>query len=91
MALEITELKTFYQNKIHEIQRSQEDNIKKLSDRLKYYESRYPEDEFMVSSFLLYNFYNHRYTIFQDGMFCLKTAAVFIFYLFIFNKKKLIS
>lgn len=49
MALEITELKTFYQNKIHEIQRSQDENIKKLSDRLKYYESRYPEDEFMVS------------------------------------------
>ncbi|XP_058985222.1 golgin subfamily A member 4 isoform X7 [Musca domestica] len=49
LALEITELKTFYQNKIHEIQRSQEDNIKKLSDRLKYYESRYPEDEFMAS------------------------------------------
>uniref|UniRef100_A0A1I8MQQ6 Pericentrin/AKAP-450 centrosomal targeting domain-containing protein n=1 Tax=Musca domestica TaxID=7370 RepID=A0A1I8MQQ6_MUSDO len=48
LALEITELKTFYQNKIHEIQRSQEDNIKKLSDRLKYYESRYPEDEFMT-------------------------------------------
>ncbi|XP_046808677.1 golgin subfamily B member 1 isoform X9 [Lucilia cuprina] len=48
LALEITELKTFYQNKIHEIQRSQEENIKKLSDRLKYYESRYPEDEFMT-------------------------------------------
>ncbi|XP_059216942.1 pericentrin isoform X3 [Stomoxys calcitrans] len=50
LALEITELKTFYQNKIHEIQRSQEENIKKLSDRLKYYETRYPEDEFMQSS-----------------------------------------
>ncbi|XP_046808670.1 golgin subfamily B member 1 isoform X2 [Lucilia cuprina] len=50
LALEITELKTFYQNKIHEIQRSQEENIKKLSDRLKYYESRYPEDEFMSST-----------------------------------------
>ncbi|XP_059216948.1 golgin subfamily A member 4 isoform X9 [Stomoxys calcitrans] len=48
LALEITELKTFYQNKIHEIQRSQEENIKKLSDRLKYYETRYPEDEFMT-------------------------------------------
>ncbi|XP_073837296.1 pericentrin-like protein isoform X15 [Musca autumnalis] len=48
LALEITELKTFYQNKIHEIQRSQEDNIKKLNDRLKYYESRYPEDEFVT-------------------------------------------
>ncbi|XP_061388660.1 A-kinase anchor protein 9, partial [Musca vetustissima] len=48
LALEITELKTFYQNKIHEIQRSQEENIKKLSDRLKYYESRYPEDEFVT-------------------------------------------
>ncbi|XP_073837284.1 pericentrin-like protein isoform X4 [Musca autumnalis] len=50
LALEITELKTFYQNKIHEIQRSQEDNIKKLNDRLKYYESRYPEDEFVTSN-----------------------------------------
>ncbi|XP_065360074.1 thyroid receptor-interacting protein 11 isoform X6 [Calliphora vicina] len=48
LALEITELKTFYQNKIHEIQRSQDDHIKKLSDRLKYYESRYPEDEFVT-------------------------------------------
>ncbi|XP_075162391.1 pericentrin-like protein isoform X3 [Haematobia irritans] len=47
LALEITELKRFYQNKIHEIQRSQEDNFKKLSDKVKYYESRYPEDEFM--------------------------------------------
>ncbi|XP_061394328.1 myosin-2 heavy chain-like, partial [Musca vetustissima] len=50
LALEITELKTFYQNKIHEIQRSQEENIKKLSDRLKYYESRYPEDEFVATN-----------------------------------------
>ncbi|XP_065360071.1 A-kinase anchor protein 9 isoform X3 [Calliphora vicina] len=50
LALEITELKTFYQNKIHEIQRSQDDHIKKLSDRLKYYESRYPEDEFVSST-----------------------------------------
>ncbi|XP_075162394.1 pericentrin-like protein isoform X6 [Haematobia irritans] len=48
LALEITELKRFYQNKIHEIQRSQEDNFKKLSDKVKYYESRYPEDEFMT-------------------------------------------
>ncbi|KAM7357976.1 pericentrin-like protein isoform 3-T3 [Cochliomyia hominivorax] len=50
LALEITELKTFYQNKIHEIQRSQDESIKKLSDRLKYYETRYPEDEFMSST-----------------------------------------
>ena len=51
MALEITELKTFYQNKIHEIQRFQDDNIRKLNERLKYYESRYPEDDFLVSFF----------------------------------------
>uniref|UniRef100_A0A1A9WE88 Pericentrin/AKAP-450 centrosomal targeting domain-containing protein n=1 Tax=Glossina brevipalpis TaxID=37001 RepID=A0A1A9WE88_9MUSC len=49
LALEITELKTFYQSKIREIQHTQEENLKKLIDKLKYYESRYPEDDFMRS------------------------------------------
>uniref|UniRef100_A0A1A9US20 Uncharacterized protein n=1 Tax=Glossina austeni TaxID=7395 RepID=A0A1A9US20_GLOAU len=49
LALEITELKAFYQSKIREIRRTHEENLKKLIDKLKYYESRYPEDDFMVS------------------------------------------
>uniref|UniRef100_A0A1B0GCZ9 Pericentrin/AKAP-450 centrosomal targeting domain-containing protein n=1 Tax=Glossina morsitans morsitans TaxID=37546 RepID=A0A1B0GCZ9_GLOMM len=49
LALEITDLKAFYQNKIREIRRTHEENLKKLIDKLKYYESRYPEDDFMRS------------------------------------------
>uniref|UniRef100_A0A1B0AJB8 Pericentrin n=1 Tax=Glossina pallidipes TaxID=7398 RepID=A0A1B0AJB8_GLOPL len=49
LALEITDLKAFYQHKIREIRRTHEENLKKLIDKLKYYESRYPEDDFMVS------------------------------------------
>ncbi|KAL9904593.1 pericentrin-like protein isoform 2-T2 [Glossina fuscipes fuscipes] len=49
LALEITDLKVFYQSEIGEIRRAHEENLKKLIDKLKYYESRYPEDDFMRS------------------------------------------
>ncbi|XP_037934627.1 golgin subfamily A member 4 isoform X5 [Teleopsis dalmanni] len=48
LSAEINELKSFYQNKIHEIQRHQADNIRQMKERIKYYESRYPEDDFMT-------------------------------------------
>ncbi|XP_037890301.1 protein MLP1 isoform X5 [Glossina fuscipes] len=48
LALEITDLKVFYQSEIGEIRRAHEENLKKLIDKLKYYESRYPEDDFMT-------------------------------------------
>ncbi|XP_053954603.1 pericentrin isoform X4 [Anastrepha ludens] len=46
-SVEATELKAFYQQKVHEIQRTHEDQLRKVTEKLKYYESRYPEDEFM--------------------------------------------
>ncbi|XP_037934625.1 golgin subfamily A member 4 isoform X3 [Teleopsis dalmanni] len=50
LSAEINELKSFYQNKIHEIQRHQADNIRQMKERIKYYESRYPEDDFMSTT-----------------------------------------
>ncbi|XP_036325594.1 golgin subfamily A member 4 isoform X3 [Rhagoletis pomonella] len=46
-SVEITELKAFYQQKLQELQRTHEDQLRKVTDKLKYYESRYPDDEFM--------------------------------------------
>ncbi|XP_055905923.1 A-kinase anchor protein 9 isoform X3 [Eupeodes corollae] len=44
----IDELKTFYQAKINEINKSHEDTIRKLNEKLKHYESKFPsEDDFM--------------------------------------------
>ncbi|XP_055905928.1 nucleoprotein TPR isoform X7 [Eupeodes corollae] len=45
----IDELKTFYQAKINEINKSHEDTIRKLNEKLKHYESKFPsEDDFMA-------------------------------------------
>nr|XP_036226737.1 golgin subfamily A member 4 isoform X3 [Bactrocera oleae] len=44
---EITELKAFYHQKLQEIQRINEEQLRILTEKLKYYESRYPDDEFL--------------------------------------------
>ncbi|XP_067648433.1 227 kDa spindle- and centromere-associated protein isoform X9 [Eurosta solidaginis] len=45
---EIAELKTFYQQKLHEFQRTYDEKLRKVTEKLKYYENRYPDDEFMT-------------------------------------------
>lgn len=44
-SVEIAELKTFYQQKL----RAHDEQLRNVMEKLKYYESRYPEDDFMVS------------------------------------------
>ncbi|XP_067648426.1 centrosome-associated protein CEP250 isoform X3 [Eurosta solidaginis] len=47
---EIAELKTFYQQKLHEFQRTYDEKLRKVTEKLKYYENRYPDDEFMSAN-----------------------------------------
>ncbi|XP_039965482.1 pericentrin isoform X3 [Bactrocera tryoni] len=44
---EILELKDFYQQKLQEIQLKNEEQVRILTEKLKYYEGRYPDDEFL--------------------------------------------
>ncbi|XP_055853886.1 pericentrin isoform X5 [Episyrphus balteatus] len=45
----IEEIKSFYQTKINEINKTHEDTIRKLNEKLKHYESKFPsEDDFMA-------------------------------------------
>ncbi|XP_011188348.1 A-kinase anchor protein 9 isoform X3 [Zeugodacus cucurbitae] len=46
-AKEITELKAFYQQKLQDLQRTNEEQLRNLTEKLKYYEVRYPDDEFL--------------------------------------------
>ncbi|XP_049315255.1 pericentrin isoform X6 [Bactrocera dorsalis] len=45
---EISELKDFYQQKLQEIQLKNEEQVRILTEKLKYYEGRYPDDEFLT-------------------------------------------
>uniref|UniRef100_A0A0K8VML9 Pericentrin n=1 Tax=Bactrocera latifrons TaxID=174628 RepID=A0A0K8VML9_BACLA len=45
---EISELKYFYQQKLQEIQLKNEEQVRILTEKLKYYEGRYPDDEFLT-------------------------------------------
>ncbi|XP_039965491.1 centromere-associated protein E isoform X11 [Bactrocera tryoni] len=45
---EILELKDFYQQKLQEIQLKNEEQVRILTEKLKYYEGRYPDDEFLT-------------------------------------------
>ncbi|XP_011188351.1 A-kinase anchor protein 9 isoform X6 [Zeugodacus cucurbitae] len=47
-AKEITELKAFYQQKLQDLQRTNEEQLRNLTEKLKYYEVRYPDDEFLT-------------------------------------------
>ncbi|XP_033149659.1 rootletin isoform X7 [Drosophila busckii] len=47
--LEIAELKIFYQTHIHELKRGHEEQLRKLTERLRFYERRQVEDEDFVS------------------------------------------
>ncbi|ALC44617.1 cp309, partial [Drosophila busckii] len=48
--LEIAELKIFYQTHIHELKRGHEEQLRKLTERLRFYERRQVEDEDFVST-----------------------------------------
>nr|XP_043065544.1 pericentrin isoform X10 [Drosophila bipectinata] len=44
--LEVADLKIFYQTHIHELKRAHEDQVRKLNDRLKFYERRQGDDDY---------------------------------------------
>ncbi|KAM8709389.1 hypothetical protein ACLKA7_016230 [Drosophila subpalustris] len=47
MSLEIADLKVFYQTHIHELKRSNEEQVRKLTERLRYYERRQADDDYL--------------------------------------------
>ncbi|XP_068142660.1 golgin subfamily A member 4 isoform X6 [Drosophila tropicalis] len=46
ISLEIADLKIFYQTHIHELKRAHEDQVRKLTDRVKFYERRLADDDY---------------------------------------------
>lgn len=49
MDLEIADLKVFYQTHIHELKRVHEEQLSKLKDRIRFYERRQADDDYLVS------------------------------------------
>jgi len=47
-SLEIADLKVFYQTHIHELKRSNEDQVRKLTERLRFYERHQADDDYLV-------------------------------------------
>ncbi|KAH8293832.1 hypothetical protein KR054_005092 [Drosophila jambulina] len=50
LTFDITELKNFYQSHIKELKRAHEDQVRKLSDRVKFYERRQGDDDYKPAS-----------------------------------------
>ncbi|XP_068142656.1 golgin subfamily A member 4 isoform X2 [Drosophila tropicalis] len=50
ISLEIADLKIFYQTHIHELKRAHEDQVRKLTDRVKFYERRLADDDYKNAS-----------------------------------------
>ncbi|XP_060659558.1 golgin subfamily A member 4 isoform X6 [Drosophila nasuta] len=44
---EVADLKVFYQTHIHELKRANEDQVRKLTDRLRFYERRQADDDYL--------------------------------------------
>ncbi|XP_034108025.1 pericentrin isoform X1 [Drosophila albomicans] len=47
---EVADLKVFYQTHIHELKRANEDQVRKLTDRLRFYERRQADDDYLSTT-----------------------------------------